>query len=75
MFWVIYLVVRHITPPKKSQKLYFLYPDSFAQVLKHQNKLSLELSTSNIIKPPYVEAWKIIEFDGLFHFFTQLETN
>ena len=49
------------------------HPDPFAQAIKHQPKLKEELSSSNIIKPPFVEAWDT-GIVRLFNVFTQLKT-
>ena len=42
--------------PKNLKHVYFSNSDPFVQALKHLIRLNLELSPSNIIKPPYVEA-------------------
>ena len=42
--------------PKNPKHVYFSNSDPFVQALKHLIRLNLELSPSNIIKPPYEEA-------------------
>ena len=42
--------------PKNPKNVFFSNSDPFVQALKHLIRLNLELSPSNIIKPPYVEA-------------------
>ena len=42
--------------PKNPKNVYFSNSDPFVHALKHLIRLNLELSPSNIIKPPYVEA-------------------
>ena len=60
--------------PKSPKNGILITSDFFAQALEHQNNMNPELSSSAIIKPPYVEAWKNTGFVHLFKFFTQLET-